>query len=395
MLRSTIGMLFSNDVGKSWNWVCERAIGYGGIWDPPIAVFASGTVMAGTIDGLALSPDHGCAWAFVKGPLEGRAIIDVVVRPEAPNQGFVLASASRGEDDAGASLFVTEIFETTDAGQNWAARASDFEPAFVAQTIEVARSDASRVYVSGNIGDQGVVLVSTDGAKSFVKYSFALERPNERAPFIAAVAPADPNRVYVRTGGATSRLLVSDDGAQTFRSVYAGPPLPGFALSPDGARVWLGSADGLFAASSTELAFAKVSDAPVQCLMAAEATLYACAGSTALPYVLAASTDLGKTFAPVLTWSALRGPLACPAESAASSCAAEWPAVRASLDPVAVLDGGIDGGARSDAPPSARLSAGGGCNASGSVIGGSLAAMAAALGLAIARRARRSSDRSR
>ena len=64
VLRTTFGVLFSNDAGKTWDWVCERAVGYGGVWDPPIAAFANGTVIAGTIDGLAVSPDHGCAWGF-------------------------------------------------------------------------------------------------------------------------------------------------------------------------------------------------------------------------------------------------------------------------------------------------------------------------------------------
>jgi hypothetical protein len=392
VLRTTFGLLVSNDGGANWDWVCERAVGYGGIWDPPIGVFGSGAVMAGTIDGLVLSPDHGCGWSYLTGALDKRAIVDVVVRPDAPAEGFALGSTSNGTDDAGASLFTTEVFATTDSGGTWSALASDFEPAFIAQTIEVARSDPSRVYLSGSLGDEGIVFVSSDGGHTFAKRSIPLEKPSERAPFLAAVDPSNAGRVYVRTGGATSRLLVSDDGADTFRSVFSGPPLRGFALSPDGARVWIGSETGLFAASASDLAFAQVSSAAVQCLFANDRALYACAGDTTLPYVVATSTDLGATFTPLLGLGGVRGPLACAPVAAAAICVPDWPALRATLDPT----GGIaDASAAPDATPLAAPAPAGGCDGC-SAGGGGIGGVAATLGAwvialtAHARRRRRS-----
>ncbi len=48
VLRATYGLLFSNDGGANWDWVCERAIGYSGNEDPTIAISGSGAVIVGT-----------------------------------------------------------------------------------------------------------------------------------------------------------------------------------------------------------------------------------------------------------------------------------------------------------------------------------------------------------
>ncbi|MBA3780037.1 MAG: pseudouridine-5'-phosphate glycosidase [Chloroflexi bacterium] len=53
-LRATFGILVSRDAGKTWQWICERALGYEGSWDPPIAVTRDGRLWVG-LDQLALT----------------------------------------------------------------------------------------------------------------------------------------------------------------------------------------------------------------------------------------------------------------------------------------------------------------------------------------------------
>src|SRR5690348_12401562 len=62
-LRTTFGLLVSNDAGKSWDWVCETAMGYGGQEDPGIGVTATGTTLLGTTQGLSESFDFDCDWS--------------------------------------------------------------------------------------------------------------------------------------------------------------------------------------------------------------------------------------------------------------------------------------------------------------------------------------------
>lgn len=43
-LRTTYGFLQSLDAGKTWVWVCEKSIGYGGTFDPAIGITGTDTV---------------------------------------------------------------------------------------------------------------------------------------------------------------------------------------------------------------------------------------------------------------------------------------------------------------------------------------------------------------
>ena len=105
----------------------------------------------------------------------------------------------------------------------------------------------------GSLMGEGVVLASTNGGASYTTTTIPLIPPYETqgAAYVSAVDPTDPQRVYVRIHNSfVDRLLVSDDGAATFRTVYqAQGTLPGFALSDDGSTVFLGdSAAGVLVA---------------------------------------------------------------------------------------------------------------------------------------------------
>lgn len=341
-LRVTFGLLRSSNGGVTWDWICERAIGYGGLYDPPISVFEGGAILAGTIDGLAISRNGGCGWAF-DATLGKKAIIDSTVRGDAPREGLVLATKNVGATDAGAALYTTEIFRTLDAGVTWTVVSSAFEPTFIAQTIEVAKSEPQRVYVSGSGDGQGLFYVSDDGGVTYEKRTVPLEKPAELNPFIAAVDPNNKDRVYVRTSGKSGRLLVTDDGGKSFRAVHSGAPLVGFALAPDGSRITIGSPEGVYVADRDALAFSRVSELAVQCLFRTAKTLYAC-GATGGSFALGASTDEGRTFKPVLELKDVRGPLACGAGSSTAQCEADWPALRATLRADGTTDGAVDGG---------------------------------------------------
>ena len=91
LIRSTFGLLISKDDGCSFHWVCEKAIGYGGEFDPKYAVSVDGTLFATTFEGLRVSRDGGCTWvtATSEAPLGPTKIsdlwidaLDIVAEPQ-------------------------------------------------------------------------------------------------------------------------------------------------------------------------------------------------------------------------------------------------------------------------------------------------------------------------
>jgi hypothetical protein len=348
LLRTTFGVLSSRDGGTTWHWVCEAAIGYGGVQDPTLGFLADGTVLAGLFEGLSVSRDGGCDYRFAGAPLERETILDLTVPASAPNDVYLLTGTYAGEVDGG-SRYRNRLFVSRDGAKTFAPLSPPFDPFALVETLEVSASRPSRIYVTTVRGfgaeTTAQLFVSDDGGESFVERAVPLDLTRERSVFIAAIDPNAPDRVYLRTSGqASSRLLVTDDAGLTFRETWSGAPMLGFALSPDGEKVFVGSAkDGLWAASTSELRFEKRSDIQVQCLLhLGGSRLLACSNEVS-GFIFGASDDDGRTFAPKLRLNGIRGPLACDPSASAAVCLQEWPTIREQLGGSAEED---DGGAR-------------------------------------------------
>lgn len=394
ILRVTFGLLLSHDHGKTWDWVCEQSVGYTGIEDPMYAIGPSGKMFASTFLGISASPDKACSWSFVKGELDSKLFVDLSQRPADPKSIVFFASSYEGQNDAGQSAFSSELFETTDEGASFKRLSGALDTQMLGETVDVAPSDPERLYVSGvkqqGTAPVGVMLASKDHGTSWSEVDVPLVA-TERSLYIAAVDPKNADRVYVRTSAAENeptRVLVSDDGAKTFRVVKTGKgAILGFALSPDGSKIYLGGPlDELEVASTTDFQFtpraANVSDRldggvqkplRVQCLTATSEGLWACSNE-ASGFVAGFSADDGATFEPRLRFCDIRGPLAC-AEGTTTNvqCVlggpdeprrAPWPAQRASLGCGGSLDGGtsVDGGTSSGEAPGPGDGGGDGCS---------------------------------
>jgi len=57
----TFGLLLSHDGGTTWQWMCENAVGYGGVWDPDYSYSSSGALFATTFSGLKVMR-NGCTF---------------------------------------------------------------------------------------------------------------------------------------------------------------------------------------------------------------------------------------------------------------------------------------------------------------------------------------------
>lgn len=318
ILRTTFGILPSYDYGTTWTWLCEDALGLGpiAIEDPNLGLTKTNALIAGLSLGLEVSPDTGCSWTTVGGPLAGQLVKDIVVRPDTPDT--ILAVTSTYGPDAGAdggAGYAQAVFSSTNDGAQWNPIGT-IDPSATVTTIEVAASDPQRIYVSTFRGENAQrttsIFVSTNGGQSFTEHLTPFDPTTEAAVYIAAVDPNDADLIYVRSEG-SSRLFVSNDGAQTFTVAFSlQDQMEGFALSQDGSKVYLGGPNtGLYLASSADLQFKQVSSIHVQCLATHGANLWACSDEPS-GFIAGVSQDDGTSFTPKLHLTTIAGPKSCP-----------------------------------------------------------------------------------
>jgi MYXO-CTERM domain-containing protein len=160
-----------------------------------------------------------------------------------------------------------------------------------------------------------------------------------------AVDPTDADRVYLRSSGALdggeSRLYVTTDGGATFRvakdfqvegaGLALAGELAGFALSPDGSKIFVGTREsGLWSAARSDMAFSQVNaNVAVLCLATRQTAkgpeLWACGNEYKGPpgnpgnFIVGRSIDDGVTFeAKLPTLTTLGGIAQCAAPSGGS-----------------------------------------------------------------------------
>lgn len=356
--RTTFGFLISNDAGKRWDWVCERAIGYTGVQDPTLGLLENGVIIASLSEGISRSTDLGCNWGFAEADLNDSPVIDLTVRKDQPSSALALVW------DAQSVSYSSRFLATDDNGRTFVPYGSPIDPSVLVSTLDTAPSDPHRAYASGTRSTNGVrsglFFASADDGEHWTEYTVPFDPKLEQGVYIAAVDPKRADTVYVRTNCATvSRLLVSHDAGQHFDVVYSGSLLA-FALSPDGSRLYFGGEDGLHAGLASDLMFEQRSSLRLLCLAATDSTVYACSDELS-GFTIGASTDDGATFTPLLHLKTVTGPLACGATDAVADCALDWPLVSAQLGimtPNESSDAGAGGAPDADA--GAPTEAGGG-----------------------------------
>ena len=205
--RTTFGVVESSDAGKSWRWICEKAIGYAGngTYDPSMAVSSAGTMVVGVLDGLRTSADRGCAWTSIGAPLAGETVIDVAADPADARRVVAVTSTGLG------GKWRTFVAESRDDAKTWAKLAADLPDDVAAETGDLTMTDPRRIYVSGRFGGPGkpwigALLRSDDAGATWTRLDLDLR--SARAPFIAGVDRRLADRLWIRLDG--------DDGDSLF-----------------------------------------------------------------------------------------------------------------------------------------------------------------------------------
>jgi hypothetical protein len=318
-LAVTFGLLLSNDGGQRFYWVCEEAMGYGGMYDPRYAVASDGTIWATTFDGLRVSRDGGCTWDLAGGVLDDQWVEAAEIGPD----GRVWAITANGARS-------NDIYVSSDA-QTFVS-AGNLQTSAWFRTLKVAPSDADRIYVSayqvagqsdgdgGVSGPAGLLFSSHDGGATWrtldvdgLEGNFQLQ--------VEAVSPTDADVVFVRAisgnpplgdtiyrttdaGESWTRVLATDDYVRAFRILSTGRILVG--TLNDG--VYFSDAGGdsdTWSRPTQQLQMVCLAELP-------GGDLLAC-GSNWEPdnMALGRSTDGGMTWTKVFRFSEMAGPLTC------------------------------------------------------------------------------------
>jgi hypothetical protein len=425
VLRATYGIFLSRDNGKTWPLICEDVLGLptttNNYEDPELGFTANGSLLAGLLrptSGLDTSTDLGCNWSCSGGALANQAIADLVVRPDKTN---VVLAVTQTFEDAGT---YSQVFESTDNGATWTALGSPFDPSFLVTTIDVSASDPNRIYVAGTTGfgaaKTASLLVSADHGGTWTKNPLPgamFDFNTEDSIYIGAVDPTDPNRVYLRSSGVVdggqSRLTYTTgtDTNLTFHpaKMFMTPQtsnivgeLLGFALSPVGSKVYVGTLEsGLWVAARADMIFHQASNIQVACLATRGSELWACSKEVS-GFIAGVSTDDGACFYPKLHICGMRAAISCNANPGGPiGCGADANASLCSGDPLASIDpaigcvsadasensqlpfvGACDGGSGSGDGGIKSTTSGGGCSCSIVGGGGAAAGLAASWALA-------------
>jgi Sortilin, neurotensin receptor 3, len=347
VLRTSYGVLPSHDNGTTWGYICESALGLPSIGgeDPSIGLTENSSLVLGVAVGLNVSADVGCNWNCIGGPLAGQVITDIAVRPDNP-AGAVTLTSTLLPSDSSQSGTDNQVFETTDNGATWTGIGMPIPEFVVVTTIDVAKTDPNIVYVSGMRGygtsRTASLFVSTNKGQMWTEHVLPAgeyDPTMEDEVFIGAVDPSNADRVYMRSSalmtGGKSRLTVVN-GASTASPTFANVDvfdvgmaktgeitgeLLGFALSPDGSKVYVGTEEsGLFVASTSDFKFTNKSSKVVQCLATRGSELWMCSAEVS-GFVLGVSTDDGATFTAKLpTLGDLTGAIACTANPKGAAC---------------------------------------------------------------------------
>ncbi|MBK7585782.1 MAG: hypothetical protein IPI67_37045 [Myxococcales bacterium] len=365
-LRTTYGILLSEDRGTAWQWICYEAPGYTTAEEPVFGVTGNGTLLGAMFDGLHRTTD-GCGWEPVSTELS-RTTNGLAIDPSNPNH--VWALISRGAGDGG---FESELWGSNDGGDSFALVGAPYGSDGLLLSLAMTPADPKRLYISGTFAAGGGALVngvlaSKDAGKTWTRSD--IDAPAGSSAFIAAADPKVPDTVYVRFERSTastqevseSWLMVSLDGGQTFKEVLRKKAiLFGFTFTPDASKVMVGFGDpqgsfkiepadlGLYAAPTGSADFQQLHPNHISCLSFIGNDLYACTSQFSDGFELGLSVDQGLSFTPVMELGQVT-PLQCAAGSRTGDlCAAPWSGhVCNDIGACSPADAGPNGGNASD-----------------------------------------------
>lgn len=344
-VRSTFGLLVSKDGGCTFRWVCEKAIGYGGEFDPKYAIATDGTIFATTFTGLRVSRDGGCTWVTATADADGA---DPGRIAELWIDGIDIASNGDVWVATAESAKPNNVYRSTDNGLTFTPMGLSSSTAWW-KDVDVADSDPQRVYATGyQVAPEAIAFLRRSdnaGGDWTDKPLTSIAYGSTPLVHVVALHPSAPDHFFLTSTGATppngDRLYESTDGGDSFTEVLSTTdPIRDVVIRPDGAILAATSTGSTFHRAMGATAFAPLTE-PVPngpdakplrfgCLgQRPDGTLIGCGANWQPDYMAVGRAMDPLSFEKVFRFVELAGTLACPAGStAAVECDPMWPAMQ-------------------------------------------------------------------
>jgi hypothetical protein len=353
------GLVFADGTGAQAEFSIRCNDSYGAnTSDRPLAYQQSnGTLTVGVYDRVFQTSDRGCSLVGSTGLPDMLTITDPISSASAPERVYV---ATRTLQQA-AGLFVSEDHGHT-FSQRFTSKLNEYYEAIV-----VAPSDAQRLYALGLHYDKANLQVifyssvSTDGGKNWV------DTVTDAKITPLAVHPTKPDVVFAYR--ATDKyetnfdILRSEDQGKNYKVVLANAYLPtGFVAAGNPSTLYLGMAfhGGLYQSRDDGQTFQTLLPDQIQrvtCLAEHAGKLWLCANVAPNLDAIWVLKDDASGFDKVMSFDAIRKPVACSDPAAIEACAQPWRDFDLEVHPPAD-DGGVqDGGVASDAQVAADAQA--------------------------------------
>jgi hypothetical protein len=424
LLATNFGLVMSVDGGQTWTWTCEQTQNnFATLYQlgpPPM-----NRLFATSLAGLIYSDDLSCSWSIATGIAAGSIVSDLFADPSNPARVLAVVAVPA---DGGAVDY--QVLQSANGGATFAA-----QPLYTAAAgdnisgIEISRSMPATVYLTLTGGPTHLpkLAQSTNGGSTWQVHDLSGHLPaGTNFIRLIAVDPTNPQKVFLRIrslgdGGIAEGVAVTTDGGVT-ASVplsFPGGILSAFTLLSNG-TIALGGVVG-----TTNVAYTSVDGGstfqPVTTpqpsfrgLSSRGGTLFVVADNQADGYAVGTSTDLGKTWTPLMAYEDIQAIQTCLMAFCQTDCltragAGQWSPDLCSATPAPLpVDAGADaraggtggaaggssghGGTDAALPPGGGKS-GGGCHCATAGAGPlplwQVGGLACGLALVIGRRRRR------
>lgn len=308
-LWSTWGFLVARGE-RSFRWMCENALKVGGAFDPDIVFRADGSIVITTFEGVLVNKD-GCT--FEPTGLGAKFISQIAEGPD----GALYAAAVEATDGA--------IYKSTDGGSTFPSKYSPGQPNDWWESLEVAPSNALRLYLTGFRFAAGsktpLVFRSDNGGASFAAVTAPqADTVTVSDTSIVGIGRQNPDLVFAKVTyalGATTqadRIYRSTDAGATWTAVLTAPTaLSAFEVRRDGTVVATTVSNGAWSSSDNGATFTAFSPGlQVSCLEELEdGTLLACGQNYEPDFMAVASSTDARSWSKVFRFAEAAGPVDC------------------------------------------------------------------------------------